>query len=372
MGNVKALVAAVYLLAACAVALLPFLSLVGLGVHRGGTSWAVSASATLLVFGPALVAGAVTVPARRSAVMAGVLVLWSALLFQLVIPIYFPGERSDGFTSGVALLGFGSDLGRLPRGLADQLPEEPELARPAAAAAEPLDAPDVPPPVDVEALAIPYEGDGRRMAVPVVFGHDGTELEVVMMFDTGATYTTLAQADLRRLGITVGDDAPEIELHTANGVRTAQLVMVDTVWLGNLAVDNVAIATCESCASADSAGLLGLNVSGGFNLQIDADRREVLFRPRAHFDRQLDVKLFTELAATYERLPGSRVEVVVTVDNLGDREVGSVLAAVSCDEGTWQVPVGPVPPGESASERRVLPPHERCASYQLTMAEADW
>jgi len=368
----RAAVAAAMLAAASCVAMLPFLSLIGLGVHRGGAGWAVSGSATLLVFGPALIAGAVALPDRRSSVIAGVLAAWAGLLFQLVLPSYFPGERAAGFRSGVALLGLGSDLGELPGDLARQLPDEPSIARPAAEEAEPVRVDTLPPPSDEEALAIPYEGDGRRMAVPVVFREGDTEVELVMMFDTGATYTTLSQRDLDALGIVVGADAPTIELHTANGVRTAQLVMVDEVWLGNLSVRNVAIATCESCASGETAGLLGLNVSGGFNLQIDADRREVRFRPRDRFDRQIDVKLFTEIGATYERLPGDRVEVVVTVDNLADTSVERVVAQVSCAEGSWTVPVGPVPAGESASQRRALPPHGRCRGYQVSVAEAAW
>jgi len=368
----RELVAALLVAAAGAVAMLPFLSLIGLGVHRGGAGWAVSSAATLLVFGPALLASAVTVPARRTGVLAGTLAVWSLLLFQLVLPAYFPGERSTGFTAGVALLGLGADLGPLPAELAQQLPDEPELARPAAELAEAVTEDDLPPPLDEEALAIPYEGDGRRMAVPVVFRDGDRELEVVMMFDTGATYTTLTARHLAELGIRVPADAPTLELHTANGVRTAQMVLIDEVWLGNLPIRNVAIATCEPCASSETAGLLGLNVSGGFNLQIDADRREVMFHPRAAFDRRLDVRLFTEVAATHERLPGDRIEVVVTVDNPSDRDVVEVVATIGCGTEQWSIPVGPIPGGESTSQRRALPPHPRCGSYELTMTEAQW
>ncbi len=351
---------------AVGVASVPFLTLIGLGVHRGGAPWAVSGSAVVLTFGPALLAGAGADERRRGPVALLVLALWSAVLFQLLVPVYFPEERAGAFRSGLALVGLASPS------LADQLPDEPELARPLAQAAAPIVEPVLPPPVDEDALALPYEGDGRRMAVPVVFRHEGVELEVVMMFDTGATYTTLSSADLARLGVTVEPDAPSIELHTANGVRTAQLVMLDEVWLGNLPVRHVAIATCESCASADTAGLLGLNVSGGFNLQIDADRQEVMFRPRAAFDRKLDVRVFTDLSATFERLPGDRVEVVVSIDNPSKVPLDYVAAEVACDSGQWTVRVGPVPAGESLAERRALPDHPHCDSYDLSLAEASW
>jgi hypothetical protein len=352
------------------IAAVPFLTLIGLGVHRGASAWAVAGAATLLTFGPALLSGAAAPEHRRGPVSLGVLALWSAALFQLLVPVYFPGERTGAFRTGITLIG--GDPMRRDDSLASALPDEPSLARPVAEVAQPVPEPELPPPLDEDALALPYEGDGRRMAVPVVFEHDGAELEVVMMFDTGATYTTLSLADLAALGLSVGPDAPRIELHTANGVRTASLVMVDTVWLGNLAVDHVAIATCESCASSDTAGLLGLNVSGGFNLQIDADRQEVMFRPRSSFDRKLDVRVFTDLSATFERLPGGRVEVVASLANPTDVEVRSVVAEVSCASGTWQIPVGPVPPRESLSQRRALPEHPRCERYDLTLAEASW
>lgn len=356
-------------LGALAIAAVPFLTLLGLGVHRGGAPWAVAGSATLLTFTPAVVAATVAPEPRRVPLGAGLLAAWSLVLFQVLLPVYFPGERTHGFRTGVGLLGGHAEL---PGDLAAQLPDEPELARPAAPDAPEVVEPDLPPPLDEEALAIPYEGDGRRMAVPVVFREGDRELEVVMMFDTGATYTTLASADLERLGIRVGPDAPTIELHTANGVRTADLVRVDEVWLGNLPVRNVTIATCESCASGTTAGLLGLNVSGGFNLQIDADRREVGFRPRARFDRQLDVKVFTALSATFERLPGGRVEVVASLENPTDVPIDSMVVQVACPEGEWTVDLGAVPPGESVSQRRALPPHPRCDGYDLSIHEATW
>jgi hypothetical protein len=165
---------------------------------------------------------------------------------------------------------------------------------------------------------------------------------------------------------------PVIRLHTANGERDARIVMLDGVWLGDLRLEGVAIATCDDCGSSDTAGLLGLNVAGTFNLQIDADRREVVFTRRVEQDRRLDVKPFTDLAATFTRFPGGRVEVSVEVDNLGRRPIEAVTTSVRCRDETWLVELGPVGVGEAGAARRKLPPHEACLQYEIAMHAARW
>ena len=77
------------------------------------------------------------------------------------------------------------------------------------------------------------------------------------MLDTGATYTTLPSGVLLRLGRMPPTEAPRLTLNTANGERSAQVVLVDRVWLGDLHLDGVAVTSCEDCASSDNAGLLG-------------------------------------------------------------------------------------------------------------------
>lgn len=351
---------------------LPFLTLMGLAVHRHADPVAGTVSAILLTFVPPLMAGALSPPWRRVPALAGSLALWSAALF-LALPVYFPGERREAFVTALSLVGLGRDLGDLPDRLADRLPDDPAVSEPALPEALPVVDPELPASTEgSESLAIPYEGQGRRMSVPVVFGNDQHELELVMMFDTGATYTTLTTEVLEQLGIRPGPDDPVIVLHTANGEREARIVLVDEVWLGNLRVTNVAIATCDVCGSDDTAGLLGLNVSGGFNLQIDADRREVVFQPRARFDRQLDVKPFTELGATFSRFPGGRVEMEVRVDNHADRAVRSVSARIECAEGAWVVPLGQVPAGDRQTVKQKLPRHPPCETYSVAMDEAHW
>lgn len=373
--------------ASLGISAVPFLAWLGLGVHRHAGPASVAAAAVVLVYGPALAvmfATPRTPPAkgppsrlprwirRRSFTLAFGLTAWSVALF-LVFPVYFPGERRQAVATGLGLLGFGSD--ELPQRIAARLPEEPTVATPEVAEAARLsDGPTPPPgqPLSENQIALPYEGEGRRLSVPVIFSDGDRELEVDMMFDTGATYTTLPRAVLDALGVRPRASDPTIVLHTANGEREAQIVLLDAVWLGDLRIDGVAIAVCEDCASSDVSGLLGLNVSGGFNVGIDADRREVVFTRRAVFDRKLDVKPFTDLSATFTRFPGGRVEVTVRLESRADRVVGNATTSVRCGDDTWTVELGPVDPGEVGTVRRRLPPHDACDQYEIALLSAMW
>jgi len=352
--------------------LLPFFTLVGLGVHRHASPLLVSSAATLLTFLPP-VAVSIARPRRRTLWLGAALMVWSTLLVA-VLPVYFPGERRQAVATGLAVAGFGTG-DELPNQIARSLPEEPAVASPEVAEATPLQV-ELPPPVTAplhdDQMVLSYEGEGRRMTVPIVFANDGREVEADMMFDTGATYTTLPRAVLADLGIEVGPADPTIRLHTANGEREAQLVLIDEVWLGDLRLAGIAIATCDDCASHDTAGLLGLNVSGAFNLAIDADRQEVVFTRRQFFDRKLDVKPFSDLAATFTRFPGGRVEVRVTLAALSRRDIRYATASIACGEDRWKVTVDDVLSGEARTVRRRLPPHVPCEAYEIALHEADW
>lgn len=371
------LAAAAALLVSFALSLLPLLAWVGLGVHRRANPVALAAAAMLFVYGPLLLSvlpDGTYKPLPRRVIRGSILLMaWSAASF-LSLPIWFPAERNDAVATALGVFGLSSSAA--PRAIADGLPGEPELSVPQLAEAEAVVQQELPPSQRVigeNQIALPYEGEGRRMSVPVIFGASkGRELEVDMMLDTGATYTTLSTELLAKIGIRPKKSDPVIKLHTANGEREATLVLVDHIWLGDLEIEGIAIAVCDDCASADSAGLLGLNVVGGFNVSIDADRKEVVFSRRASFDRKLDIKPFIDLDATFTRFPGGRVEVVVNTANNGPRAVRKLETQIRCREEHWSVSTGAVQAGEQASTHRKLPDHEPCDEYEISLLSAQW
>jgi clan AA aspartic protease (TIGR02281 family) len=371
----RRVVQAIVLAGAALVSCVPLVALIGLGIHRHASPPALVGAAMFLVYGPPL---AVALAGRqRVALLATGLAGWALALFGLM-PVYFPGERREAVATGLGVLGIGVDG---LQALAERLPEEPTVASPEVAEATPV-AVDVAPaaadPIGDDQMTLPYEGEGRRLSVPVIFGNGSTEVDLDMMFDTGATYTTLSHATLAKLGVHPGKSDPVIRLHTANGERDATVVLLDHVWLGDLQIDGVAIATCDDCAGTDVGGLLGLNVSGRFNVAIDADRREVVFTRRVSTDRKLDIKPFTDLSATFSRFPGGRVEVVMKLENRARREIADAVTSVRCSAGgsgsreSWTVDLGTVAAGERTETRRKLPQHEPCDEYEIALDRATW
>jgi hypothetical protein len=142
--------------------------------------------------------------------------------------------------------------------------------------------------------------------------------------------------------------------------------------MGDLELKNVAVAACDECATSGSMGLLGLNVAGRFNLTIDADQKMIIFAVRPQLDRTLDIKPFVSLDGSFQRFPGGRVEVEASIDNQSGLVISGVTAGVHCNEDTWAVLLGPIGIDELTREIRVLPRHEPCETYELTMQSAQW
>jgi len=353
-----------------------FSAFLGLGMHRRGLPLVVVVVAMTLVAMPPL-AVALVGPADRWRRFLAIQAVWALFLITLM-PVYFPGERRDAVATGLAVLHLGPGWETVARRVADHLPLEPRFSEP-----EPEEAVAVPvvavaprAPLAADEIALPYDGQGRRLSVPVAFQHHGRTLELWMMLDTGATYTTLPGDLLAQLGLTPGADAPVLTLHTANGDRDAPFVVADTVWLGDLGLEGVAIAQCDACPSGDTSGLLGLNVTGGYNLTIDADRQEVVFSSREGHNHKLDVGPFITLSAQFSRFPGGRVEVEVTLRNDGPRTIDDAMAIITCtdrpDDAGWGVPLQDVGPGDVGVVRHRLPEHGECQGYRVGLGSAHW
>lgn len=353
-------------------ALVAYAAMLGLGLHRHAPPWIISLSATILVFGPPLAAAAFAWRGRIPVfgVLAGI---WSLAILS-ALPVYFPGERRQAVVTGMSLVNAGENWEQMARNVAETLPEEPELASPELPVADVTVEKPIPDgePLGDREIALPYEGAGRRLSVPVSFQSGGVTIERDMMLDTGATYTTLPLEVLEKMGIHPSKDDPTIILHTANGEREAQVVLIDTLWLGDLEMKGVAVATCEACASAETVGLLGLNVTGNFNLTIDADRREVVFAAREDQNRRLDISPFTDLAASLSRYPGGRMEVEVRLDNRATRPIMAATAEIRCDAASWTVELADVPASGDVAVRRRLPDHAPCERYQVALLSAGW
>jgi hypothetical protein len=357
----------------------------GIGWIRGGPDAVVVAMALALVFLPPVAITLSWPTSRRLAVGGLSLGVWSAILL-VTFPLYFPDQRTVAVNRGMmpverAIEGpvppVGDFLevwvpalqGTIPP---SELAQAPVIATPPAvepSAVQPLEL--VSPAPEADEVILPYEGSGASLVVPVGFEHASEELDVSMIFDTGASFTSVDSATLDRLGMRIPDDAPEVNVRTANGERMMKLVLMDRVWLGGFGVEGVTVAVCDACAHDEEVGLLGLNVSGRFLVTVDQQTRELRLRPRDHTDRLADVRYWVHPAAKATAWPDGRVEVEVMLENHSERAVRGAVVKVGCDEG-YEVRMPVVPPGNVGKNQVSLPPGTSCEGYTVELVAAGW
>lgn len=372
---------------AAPLAVLGVLALTGVGLLRGGGPQLVFAIGVMVVVLPPYGLAALVGPRARSAVFGLLLGAWS-LGALVCVPLYFPGERAKALETGLAQLGAVTGLdvpvglggafdGWLP-GVEDGRDEgvlKVEPPAPAAPEAPPpppaLDPSKVVTPAETEGVVLPYEGSGRSLVVPVVLEADGEEVEVSMLFDTGASFTSVDEATLRALGVRVPRDAPEVVVRTAGGERTTKLVLLDRVWLGGFAVEGVTVGVCDACAHGDEVGLLGLNVSRRFLVTVDQEARELRLEPRPGADRTADVRYWAEPSASAKVFPDGRVDVTVSLENNGPRAISDAVVRIGCDDG-YEVPIPEVGPDDEAHATVSLREGADCEGYTVELVRASW
>lgn len=366
------------------VVLAAFLLIIGLGLRRDLSSNTVVLGAVVGSLMPVLgLAGALHF--RRGALgLAGW--FWCGLLLA-GLPQYFPADRVAALGEGAAWLGLpmgaerAAELGRAAEDLAD-LAWGPD-AEASTADATPL-AVEIVPPVQtarVEAepepesarIILPVHGQGHTLKVDVGFGGPKGRRDASVLFDTGATFTTLDRQALLALGVPIPADAPTARFQTANGEMESPMVLLDHVWLGDTRIDQVTVAVCEACSQNGSAGLLGLNVTGQFQTTFDPELQEVVLMPREDTgNRHLDIAHWLKIEGTAHTWPTGRVEVDVKVRNNAVHEVAQAVVEVECEASSFAVQLDGIPSGEERSTRVELPRRTSCSGYKLILRSARW
>ncbi len=356
------------------------LALAGVAALRQPSPLAVSLATSLLLILPVLGLASLF-EQKRVGLLVGAH-SWPILLL-IGLPLYFPEERGVAINTGLTLLGlpFGEPLSK-ERRLAlsqalDEILVEPRSARPSPTAAEAREV--VPPPSRIQEgedqVALPYEGAGHSLLIPVALeGPQGQQIEFDMLFDTGATYTTLDRRTLALAGYQPQPDAPEIAFHTAKGESSAKLVIVDRLWLGGFDASGVTIAICEACAASEEhAGLLGLNVSSRFLITLDTARKEMILEPRQDDHRaHLDVRPWLELDGRGTTWPDGRTEVRISGTNLADRVLQKAIVEIECAERRYEAELAGLGSGETRLAQVSIPPRADCNPFSIDLAHGQW
>ncbi len=347
-------------------------TLLGLGAARHGPPMLIALTATVFALVPPIGLGALV--GRRGGLGAS-LFLWSVATF-MALPLYFPGERHDAMATGFAIAGqlFGIEPDEALVARLDAMAPAPDSRPVPAKAIEPA-VPELPPSQATlpDQVALPYEGRRNTLLLPIsIEGRRNRDHELWMLFDTGATLTTLTTDDLADIGVRVTSEAPTVTMHTAAGDRTARLVLLDQIWIGGFPVDGVTVSVCDACADDKAAGLLGLNVSGQFLVTLDTVRHELVLQPRTgRPDRTLDVQPWVDISGNATRWPDGRSEVEVAVENHADRKIEELVVHVACDR-TFEARLINIPPNGDASTVISLPRDASCDRYSLSLDSASW
>lgn len=382
------------------VAVLAAAALTGVGLARQIPGAAALLAGWLLTLLPAL--GLMWLFRGGAGLLATAVWSWS-LAVLLCLPLYFPGERAEATARGVRfmaaplgaggsdvlsrlageLLGLlGSEPERLPE--ARRLPDDEgvEMEEPGeggrqgvreASGSGALARLEVEEPPTERVVVLPYEGDGRIMRVSAFFDGPVYGEEFPMIFDTGATFTTLNREALAALEVEVPPDAPTVVLHTAAGEATAQLVLVDAAWLGEEMVDWVTVAVCEPCAGAGAAGLLGLNVTGQFEVALRHDRKQIeLRRAPGRENRKVDIGQWLEIEARVRRWRDGRVQVELKGWNRSPADIGQALVEVKCGDSRFAVELEHIPARATATTRKSLPHDTDCTGYRIDLLRGTW
>lgn len=322
--------------------------------------------------------GAATLLGRRPLSWALALA-GTGLVVLLSFPDYAPADRGPALRTGAEALAERVGLesagaGAAAERLASWLGSE---AQPVSAVVEP--APVEPPrkidspPREDNVVELPYEGEGRSMRVQATFEGVRSDRELTMLFDTGASFTTLDRANLATLGVAVNDDLPTVRLNTANGTIEAPVVLVPAIWVGDQPVEWVTVAVCEDCRQGEVKGLLGLNVSGQFGVALDHDDRLITLTPREDAERHLDIEPWLGISSMANGWPDGRVEVTVVVDNKAPRSVSEAVVEVRCQgDASFAVQLDDLPARGSKESTVKLPRGTDCGSYSVGLLTARW
>jgi hypothetical protein len=221
-------------------------------------------------------------------------------------------------------------------------------------------------------ILLPVEGEGRHLRVDVRFAGPQATATFPVLFDTGATFTTLDRGALASIGVTIPEGAPTATFQTANGEMQSPMVLVPSIQLGDRVIEHVTIAVCDACAQNGSYGLLGLNVTGQFQVTVDPELSEVVLEEREDDDRHLDVAHWLDIRAVAKRWPTGRVEVELTATNRAPVAVSEAVVEVACADRSFAVQVDDVPAGGQAQTKVSLPRDVECGQYTVVLRSGRW
>lgn len=162
-----------------------------------------------------------------------------------------------------------------------------------------------------------FEKGQTGILVPVVIEGPAGKAKVTMIFDTGASLSTLDGKTLAAIGLRSDPQDPTITTHTANGrARRRLLVLRSAALQGAHVGGGLAVTHCEPCAHGKVVGLLGLNFSRHFSITVDHEGGTLTLAPKSPDPGSVyDLRNFVEVQAARGSQRGDRFQVSARLVN---------------------------------------------------------
>jgi hypothetical protein len=185
-------------------------------------------------------------------------------------------------------------------------------------------------------VRVSYERRGSSVVVPVRLRGPRGEVAARMLFDTGATLTTLDRPTLARLGIFPSFSDPKVKARTAAGVVEQPITVIEGVAVGGAWVSGgVTVGLCPSCAAGEVKGLLGLNVTRHFKVTLDHAAGQLVLAPRAGVGHLMDIRPFVKMSGAKGSWRGPQLTVTARLENRAPRMIRA-LKVTATVEGEGQ------------------------------------
>ena len=117
---------------------------------------------------------------------------------------------------------------------------------------------------------IPLIRSGSQFLVEVQIA----QVNLVLLIDTGASYTSLSQNAIARLSQesdALSDELKKVKVNTANGTTVARVFSVSTFSLADRQAEDLSVLEVNMGEHTRSDGLLGMNFLGLYHFKIDQD-----------------------------------------------------------------------------------------------------
>ncbi len=100
-----------------------------------------------------------------------------------------------------------------------------------------------------------------------------------LLFDTGASVTTIGDDIIERLGYTCSPNK-KARITTASGVEYVHSIAISKMKLGNIELNDTEIYAHKFPESSFSKGVIGMNVISKFKITIDLDEKIIELEER--------------------------------------------------------------------------------------------